>query len=88
MDLVSSNRQLCVPVRKNNQLIPPAALDIIQWVDLEKFQALEPALITPTTIRLSHLNPLFATLPSVLVTLAKAPWLMVPVVKNGNIPPQ
>jgi hypothetical protein len=87
MTLGTANRQLCVPVRKNNQLIPPASLDIIRWVDLEKFPASPAVNIAPKAVTLSHLNPLFATLPRVTVTLATANALAVPVAKNGQTPP-
>lgn len=87
MTLVSTNRQLCVPVRKNNQVIPPASLDIIKWIDLEKFQASPSVSIAPKAIVLDHLNPLLATLPRVPVTLQTATALMVPVAKNGQVPP-
>lgn len=85
--LGSPGRQLCVPVRKNNQAIPPASLDLIRWLDLEKFQAAPPASIPPKSIVLHHLNPLFASLPRVTVTLQTANALMVPVAKNGQLPP-
>jgi hypothetical protein len=87
MALGTANRQLCVPVRKNNQVIPPASLNIIRWVDLEKFPASPAVNIAPKAITLSHLNPLFATLPRVPVTLATANALAVPVSKNGQTPP-
>jgi hypothetical protein len=43
--------------------------------------------IAPKAITLSHLNPLFATLPRVTVTLATANTLAVPVATNGRTPP-
>jgi hypothetical protein len=87
MTLVSPNRQLCVPVQKNNQVIPPASLGVIQWLDLEKFQASPAVNIPPKAVVLHHLNPLFAALPRVPVVLQTANALMVPVAKNGQIPP-
>jgi hypothetical protein len=87
MSLGSANRQLCVPVRKNNQAIPAASLDIIKWIDLEKFQASAPVSIAPKYTVLGHLNPLFSTLPRVGVTLQTADSLMVPVAKNNQQPP-
>jgi hypothetical protein len=80
-------RQLCVPVRKNNQFIPAAFLDIIQWIDLEKFAANPQVQIAPVNVQLQHLNPIFANLPWVPVVLEWAVALMVPVAKNGAIPP-
>lgn len=87
MALVSEPRQLCVPVRKNAQFIPPAFLDIIQWIDLEKFAADPQVEIAPVNVTLQHLNPLLAHLPWVQVVLERAVALMVPVAKNGAIPP-
>jgi hypothetical protein len=87
MTLVSPNRQLCVPVQKNNQVIPAASLDIIRWLDLEKFQASPASSISPKAVVLDHLNPMFTTLPRVPVTLQTANALMVPVAKNGQAPP-
>jgi hypothetical protein len=80
-------RQLCVPVRKNAQFIPPAYLDIIEWIDLEKFTADPTVQIAPVNVQLQHLNPIFANLPWVPVVLEFAVGLMVPVAKNGAIPP-
>jgi hypothetical protein len=87
MTLVSEPRQLCVPVRKNAQFIPQPFLNIIQWIDLEKFAAAPVVDITPVNVSLQHLNPLFANLPWVQVVLEHAVALMVPVAKNGQIPP-
>lgn len=87
MTLGSANRQLCVPVRKNGQVIPPASLDVIQWLDLEKFRVPQPVSIPAKEVVLGHLNPLFATLPPVSVTLELANSLLVPVAKNGHAPP-
>lgn len=87
MALGPNSRQLCVPVRKNAQAIPAASLDIIKWIDLEKFTALQPVTIAPKAVVLDHLNPLFATLPRVPVTLQTATQLAVPVSKNGQLPP-
>jgi hypothetical protein len=87
MTLVSEPRQLCVPVRKNAQFIPPAFLDIIQWIDLEKFAADPVVSIAPVALQLQHLNPLLAHLPWVQVVLEEAVGLLVPVAKNGAIPP-
>lgn len=80
-------RQLCVPVRKNAQFIPAPFLNIIEWIDLEKFAADPHVLIAPVNVQLQHLNPLFAALPWVPVVLQEAVALMVPVAKNGAIPP-
>ena len=87
MSLGTANRQMCVPVRKNSQVIPAASLDIIKWIDLEKFEAASPVTIAPKAIVLDHLNPLFVTLPRVPVTLQTATALMVPMAVNGQTPP-
>jgi hypothetical protein len=87
MALASSPRQLCVPVLKNNQAIPAAVLNIVRWIDLEKFAASPLVAVPPVTVILSHLNPLLLTLPRVQVTLQRAVALMVPVSKNGAVPP-
>ncbi|HMG23902.1 MAG TPA: hypothetical protein VK607_21355 [Kofleriaceae bacterium] len=85
--LVSSPRQLCVPVRKNNQVIPPGILSRIRWLDSEKFAANPSVMIAPVDVELTHLNPLLAGEPPVHVKLQEANSLMVPVAKNGAIPP-
>lgn len=87
MSLVTSPRQLCVPVRKNNQMPPQALVDIIKWVDLEKFAASPVVTINPAVnVVLTHLNPLFVNVPPIAVVLKTAVALMVPVAKNGNHP--
>lgn len=87
MTLVTSPRQMCVPVQKNNQAIPTDVLAVLQWVDLEKFTASPVVTVPAVTVVLSHLNPLFTTLPRVPVVLQQANALMVPVSKNGAVPP-
>jgi hypothetical protein len=87
LTLVEQPRQLCVPVRKDHQDIPPATLDIVQWIDLEKFAASPPVVIPPKAVSLDHWNPLFVTLPRPQVVLETAEALMVPVAKNGAFPP-
>lgn len=87
MTLEPTPRQLCVPVRKNQQVIPPGIRNLISWIDLEKFRADPVVTIPPTNLVLNHLNPLFAGLPPVPVVLEHANGLMVPVAKNGAIPP-
>jgi len=87
MTLGASQRQLCVPVQKNAQVIPPAILDVVRWIDLEKFPASPHVMIAPVNVQLQHLNPLFANQPWVPVVLQEANSLLVPVAKNGAIPP-
>ncbi len=86
LTLVPQPRKLCVPVRKNNQVIPTDVLSIIRWVDLEKFAA-QPIGLPPVNVVLRHLNPLLANFPPVPVVLQRAIALMVPVSKNGATPP-
>ncbi len=88
MALVPEPRQLCVPVRKNAQFIPPAILERVRWIDLEKFKAAPDVKIAPTNITLRHLNPLLVGFPPVPVVLEEATSLLVPVAKNGQIPPK
>jgi hypothetical protein len=87
MTLIPTPRQLCVPVRKNTQAIPAAVLNIIRWVDLEKFTSAQPINLPAVGVVLHHLNPLFAAFPPVQVALQQAVSLMVPVAKNGQFPP-
>ncbi|MEZ4362472.1 MAG: hypothetical protein R3B48_19940 [Kofleriaceae bacterium] len=87
MDLVPNPRKMCVPVRKNNQAIPAASLNILRWVDLEKFSAAANVVIAPVNLMLRHMNPLLANQPQVPVVLQEANSLMVPVAKNGVLPP-
>jgi hypothetical protein len=84
----STPRQLCVPVQKNAQAIPADVKNVVQWTDLEQFAASPRVNISPVTVSLTHLNPLFSTMPKFPVTLQTSTGLMVPVAKNGAIPPQ
>lgn len=86
MNLDWQPRQLCVPVRKNAQFIPQDKLDIIKWIDLEKFAADPVVQIAPVQVQLQQLNPLFVALPWIPVVLKEAVALMVPVAKNGHMP--
>ncbi|MEO3874749.1 hypothetical protein ABGB18_38685 [Nonomuraea sp. B12E4] len=83
---VNTARQLCVPVQKAGDTIPSDVLDIVRWVDLEKYDIVAPA-ITPVTLNLRHLNPVLANLPLETATLTGALQLGVPVAKNGQVPP-
>lgn len=80
------NRRLCVPVRKNDQHIPAEALNIIRWVDLERFTGGFTVNI-PVNLRLQHLNPLFASWPDAPLQLVTSRWFMAPVAKNEELPP-
>ncbi len=83
-------QQLCVPVRKNNQFIPAAVLNLIQWLDVKcyRFEAQQNA--NNQLITLNHLNPLYAGMAAQVATLLPAPnptQLCVPVKKNLVAPP-
>jgi hypothetical protein len=84
---VTFNRQLCVPVGKNSEVIPADVLNIVRWVDLEKFDLVTPALATPRNVTLAHLNPSLAGLPVEELTIQVANSIMLPVAKNGAVPP-
>jgi hypothetical protein len=84
---VTFNRQLCVPVQKNSQPIPPAVLNIVRWLDLEMFDIVTPALPAPVNLVLTHINPLLVNLPAEPVTIQQAFQLGLPVAKNNLIPP-
>ncbi|TDE49951.1 hypothetical protein E1295_20075 [Nonomuraea mesophila] len=83
---VTYARQLCVPMQKRGDNIPPEVLEVVRWVDLEKFDTVAPA-ITPVTLSLRHLNPVLGQLPPERATLTGAVQLGVPVAKNGQTPP-
>jgi len=87
MTLGPTPRQMCVPVRKGAQDIPAPVLNLVRWIDLEKFAATPPVTIAPVPVVLRHLNPRFVTFPPVPVTLETANALMLPVAKNGQFPP-
>lgn len=84
--LVQENRQLCVPVRKNDQQIPERVLEIVRWVDLETYAIAAPDL-RQIQLRLRHINPLLVELPPESATLLARETLAVPVAKNGKFPP-
>lgn len=84
---VTTPRQLCVPVRKNNQAIPPETLNIVRWLDLKKYDVIAPPLASPIPLTLTQLNPLFANVPPAAVQLIAAQQLGLPVAKNNVIPP-
>lgn len=83
-------KQLCVPIAKNNEVVPPAILDIVKWVDFLKYRidVLGAVPVPPLPLWLTHLNPLFAGLDRFFVILTNQDMrLMVPVAKDGHIPP-
>jgi hypothetical protein len=84
---VTYNRQLCVPVQKNDQEIPPDVLKIVQYIDLEKYDFVSTAELAPYTLKINHINPLLTGLPTEVVTITDPLQLALPVAKNGLIPP-
>lgn len=85
--------QLCVPVGKGNQAIPPAALQYISWLDFLRYNltplnaASVPAYNAPIPLVLTHLNPMFANAPPFATVLQAPLKLLVPVAKNNVLPP-
>ncbi|HWM94149.1 MAG TPA: hypothetical protein VN493_25555 [Thermoanaerobaculia bacterium] len=80
-------QDLCVPVRKNNQVIPPQSLPFLQYADLKCYRIDGPPL--NMTLQLSQLNPAIAALygPNVNVIVREPQQLCVPVAKDSQIPP-
>jgi hypothetical protein len=83
---VRTPKQLCVPVMKNNQVPPAQILNIVRWLDLEKYD-ITAAPVLPVPLTLSHLNPLLASLPPENVVLEIPDQLGLPVAKNNQFPP-
>ncbi len=79
-------RQLCVPVQKAGDNIPNEVLNIVRWIDLEKFDLSAPAL-PQVGLTLRHINPVLAGLPQEQAVLSGASQLGLPVAKNGVLPP-
>ena len=86
-------RRLCVPVGKANQPIPLPALRLVRWLDFLRYRvvplnaAAVPAVEVPIPLKLTHLNPLFDAVDPFTTTLYAPLKLMVPVAKNGVLPP-
>ncbi|GAA1013040.1 hypothetical protein Aple_016140 [Acrocarpospora pleiomorpha] len=82
---LGQREQLCVPVAKNTQMAPSPAIDFIRYIDLACYK------ISGTTVTtglvLSHLNPLFQTLPRTQISMNTPQQLCVPVIKNNVVPP-
>lgn len=78
---------LCVPVRKNAQAIPPASFPFLQHADLKCYRIDGPPL--NINLQLSQLNPAIAALygANLNVWVREPQQLCVPVAKNGNFPP-
>jgi hypothetical protein len=84
---VTLNRQLCVPVQKNNQPLPADIINIVRWIDLEKYDITPAAPAPIITLTLTHVNPLLANVPPEPATISGPLQLMLPVAKNNMIPP-
>ncbi|HXU32840.1 MAG TPA: hypothetical protein VN851_19895 [Thermoanaerobaculia bacterium] len=74
--VVKEPEQLCLPVRKDAQVIPPDVLKLIQWLDVECFRVETPQATEPTPLTLHHLNPLYSWMTE---------WVNVPA--PGNLYP-
>lgn len=79
-------QQLCVPVVKNNVQPPANVLQLVQWLDV-KCYGIDPVQTIVKPITLTHLNPLFATLPKEVSQVGVPSQVCVPVTKNGATPP-
>lgn len=80
--------QLCVPIGKNNQPIPPGILAFIEWADFLKYRVEPRDPIPPLPLWLEHINPIYDAVPRFLTTLlADRVRLMVPVAKDHHLPP-
>ena len=79
--------QLCVPIGKNQEPIPAPVQNLVRWVDFLKYRATPAVPLAPWPLTLRHLNPLFVEQQPFNVTLFGPPRLLVPVAKNGFIPP-
>jgi hypothetical protein len=80
--------QLCVPIAKNNQPVPAGVLPYIEWADFLKYRVEPQAAIPVLPLWLTHLNPLYADRPPFFTVLEPdRVRLMVPVAKNGQLPP-
>ncbi|MEA2560448.1 MAG: hypothetical protein QOH06_1952 [Acidobacteriota bacterium] len=78
---------LCVPVRKNAQVVPPASLPFLQYADLKCYRITGQPL--NLTLQLSQLNPAIAALygANVNVIVREPQQLCVPVAKNDQFAP-
>ncbi|MDH2427970.1 hypothetical protein [Sphaerisporangium sp. TRM90804] len=83
---VTYARQLCVPVQKAGDTIPTEVLNILRWIDLEKFDLSIPT-APSVTLTLRHINPVLGHLPAEQATLFSPSQLAVPVAKNNQFPP-
>ena len=87
--IVREPQQLCVPVRKNNAVIPAAVAQLVKWLDVKCYRVETSQNPADKQVTLTHLNPLI-TQPPETVTFLNVPnptQLCVPVKKNLVAPP-
>ncbi|MDF5754389.1 hypothetical protein [Spongiactinospora sp. TRM90649] len=84
---VVNARQLCVPVQKRGDEIPPEILRVVQWIDLEKYDVVSASAVPSVSLTLQHVNPVLRGLPVERATLLGRSQLALPVAKNGSFPP-
>lgn len=86
-------RRLCVPIAKGEQAVPDDVRRYVEWIDFLQYgitprtAADAPAFEAPIPLVLHHMNPMFVTQPSFAVKLTPTRSLMVPIAKNGELPP-
>lgn len=83
---ITELEQLCVPVRKNNSVIPPAVQQIVSHFDFACYGLEEPTSDAGVPLVLSHLNPVIRAmqLGDRRVVLQRARQLCVPVGKDAQ----
>jgi len=83
---VQEPQDLCVPVQKADQAVPPDTLPFIQFVDWKCYGISGPSI--DTKIHIDHLNPVIAALigPSDDVIVREPQQLCVPVQKDSLAP--
>ncbi|HEX4961417.1 MAG TPA: hypothetical protein VF173_11305 [Thermoanaerobaculia bacterium] len=78
-------QQLCVPVTKNQAVIPTTVVQYVQYSDVLCYPATGASLSRNLTLR--HLNPVLAGLAPQTSFVGNSLKLCVPVAKNGMLPP-
>lgn len=79
-------RQLCAPVLKAGDRPTREILDIVRWIDLERYDIVAEEL-RPVSLTIRHINPVLERLPVEELRLYQAHQLAVPVAKNDQFPP-
>jgi hypothetical protein len=87
--IVREPQQVCVPVAKNNVVPPASVAQLINWLDVKCYRVDSQQAVGTQPIRLTHLNPLWSTVPPETANFAGLPpnQLCVPVSKNKQAPP-